>query len=384
MTSKLGCPRQPGARGQRVTAARLSLGQRVTGGRLSLGQQAAGWLRPGASRSARWPPNLLAALLSVVMAATVGWVATDLWRDRARLATGAVGSGPRPARVPLGAFLGSDATGVARIGGFQGWLHRIEVTVGRSYLPGATWADLEGPDWVLDPWTAWRAQRPERMLALNVPMVAGNESGRSDPDVAARLREGAAGRYDQHFAVLADRLVARHAADTVIVLGWEMNGTTYAGRCGPDPQAWREYWRRIVTAMRAVPGAQFRFDFAPARGAQGVPWPWCYPGDDVVDIIGMDSYDQEPGSSFSDFVQQPYGLQAQVDFAAGHGKPVSYPEWGLYDYGDNAAYVREMYRWINTHNVAYQSITDYCPHGVWRDSCNVVSGQEYRRLFETG
>jgi hypothetical protein len=288
--------------------------------------------------------------------------------------------GSRPAAVPLGAFLGADERGVAAIPHFAAWLG-VKVSVGRTYLPGESWDDLEGPDWALDPWAAWRAVDPQRLLVLNVPMLAPNETAASDAEVAGMLRLGAQGRYDRHFRRLAERLVGRQAADTVIVLGWEMNGTTYRSRCAPDPAAWRQYWRRIVAAMRDVPGQRFRFDFAPVRGEHAVPWPRCYPGDDVVDIVGMDSYDQAPGRSFADFVGQPFGLQAQVDFAAAHGKPVSYPEWGLYDYGDNPGYLRAMYSWLTRQNVAYHSITDYCPHGVWSCPANPAASRAFRALF---
>jgi beta-mannanase len=219
------------------------------------------------------------------------------------------------------------------------------------------------------------------MLVLNVPMVAPNEPPLGDDAAAALLRDGARGRYDQHFRTLAQRLVARRAGDTVLVLGWEMNGTTYTGRCAPDPTAWKDYWRRIVMAMRGVPGQRFRFDFAPVRGAQAVPWTDCYPGDDVVDIIGMDSYDQRPGGTFDEFASQPYGLRAHADFAAAHGKPMSYPEWGLYHHGDNAGYVCAMSTWISTHHVAYHSISDYCPHGVWRCADNPRAARAYRQAF---
>jgi hypothetical protein len=282
--------------------------------------------------------------------------------------------------APLGAFLGSDGRAVDATSRFSSWVGAT-VVVGHTYLPGNSWRDLEGPDWALDPWSAWRVARPERMLVLNVPMVAPNEPPLGDQEAAALLRQGAAGRYDEHFRTLAERLVRRQATDTIIVLGWEMNGTTYSGRCAPDPQAWKQYWRRIVAAMRSVPGQRFRFDFAPVRGAQAVPWPLCYPGDDVVDIIGMDSYDQKPGRTFSDFIHQPYGLQDQADFAAAHGKLLSYPEWGLYDYGDDPSYVRNMHAWFSAHNVAYQTITDYCPHGVWACGANPASSHAYRHLF---
>ena len=282
--------------------------------------------------------------------------------------------------VPLGAYLGAGQSGVDAVEQFESWLG-APVTVGRAYLPGHSWSDLEGPSAMLDPWSAWRAAKPDRMLVLNVPMVAPNEPALDDAEVATLLRAGADGEYDGHFRTLARRLVDRGAADTVIVLGWEMNGTTYSSRCGPNPLAWRQYWERIVTTMRSVAGQAFRFDFAPVRGRQAVAWPECYPGDAVVDIIGMDSYDMEPGESFTDYVHQPYGLQAQASFAEARGKPMSYPEWGLFERGDNGDYVRAMHQWATTHNVAYQSITDYCPHGVFRCSDNTTSREIYRQLF---
>lgn len=283
-------------------------------------------------------------------------------------------------RVPLGAFTGSDAEGIDALAGFAAWLN-APVTVGHPYLPGHAWEDLEGPDWLLDPWSAWRAGQPDRILVLNVPMVAPNEPPLADEETAEQLRRGAAGEYDHHFRRLAQRLVERGATDTILVVGWEMNGTTYSSRCAPDPEAWKQYWRRIVTAMRAVAGQRFRFDFTPARGIHAVEWPRCYPGDDVVDIIGLDSYDQAPGATFTEFVEQPDGLRAHAEFAAARGKPMSYPEWGLYDHADNPDYVRSMHRWITTHDVAYHTISDYCPHGVWRCSDSPRSSAVYRQLF---
>ena len=321
-----------------------------------------------------------AYVVAGVLAAIVIILAAGSWAYRSGKGAAPVTGPESPHPVPLGAFLGADRRGVDRIEGFSSWLG-VTVTVGRTYLPAGSWDDLEGPDWALDPWAAWRSERPGRVLAVNVPMVSPNEPPVGDAEAASLLRDGANGRYDAHFRKLAQRLVDRRANDTIVVLGWEMNGTTYSGRCAPDPDAWKRYWRRIVAVMRSVPGQRLRFDFSPVRGTQAIPWPNCYPGDDVVDIVGMDSYDQRPGHAFRDFVTQPYGLKAHADFAAAHRKPMSYPEWGLYDYGDDLNYVCAMYSWVTTHDVAYQSITDYCPHGVWSCAANPNSAGAYRQLF---
>ncbi|MET7570758.1 glycosyl hydrolase [Streptomyces sp. NPDC005492] len=292
--------------------------------------------------------------------------------------------GPEPVKTPgpaFGAFLDSGARGVARMAALSSWLGGAELRVGHTYLPGNHWSDIEGAPGLLDVWADWRTEKSDRTLVLNVPMQEHNEDGVSDDQVRRLLQQGAAGQFDQHFKALAQRLVDLKVPDTVIVLGWEMNGTTYTSRCGPDPEAWKKYWNRIVTTMRSVPGQKFRFDFTPSRGRDAVPWTQCYPGDDTVDIVGMDSYDQPSGLTFDEQVKEPYGLQEHVDFAKSHGKPISYPEWGLFRNGDNAEYMKRMLAWMDEHKPLYNTVTDYCPHGVWQCSENPKSSKIYRSVL---
>ncbi|MFG2005037.1 glycoside hydrolase family 26 protein [Spirillospora sp. NPDC048911] len=297
---------------------------------------------------------------------------------------GAVDSGDpaeKPnAAPPLGAFLGSGAEGVARIAKFEKWLGS-PVKVGHTYLPGENWAGIEGPSEIIGPWARWRAKDRSHLLVVNVPMIASNEVTLPDGVVSSLLRGGASGAFDNHFQRLAERLVKAGAPDTVIIPGWEMNGITYTSRCHPDPVMWKIYWRRIVATMRSVTGARFRFDFNATRGRDAIPWTECYPGDDVVDIIGSDSYDQPQGMSFAEFIKEPYGLQAQADFAAARKKPISFPEWGLFHNSDNPDYIQGMHKWMTSHDVAYQTLTDYCPHGVWQCAANPQASRTYRSLF---
>ncbi|MET9775645.1 glycosyl hydrolase [Streptomyces sp. NPDC006367] len=288
------------------------------------------------------------------------------------------GAGTAPA---FGAYLDYGARGVARMAALSHWLGGADLRVGHTYLPGDRWSNIEGAPGFLDVWADWRTREADRMLVLNVPMLERNEERVGDDEVRELLRQGAAGRFDHHFRALAERLVALKVPDTVLVLGWEMNGTTYTHRCGPDPEAWKTYWNRIVTTMRSVPGQEFRFDFTPSRGRDAVPWTRCYPGDDTVDIIGMDSYDQPRGMPFDEQVSEPYGLQAHVDFAKAHGKPISYPEWGLFRNGDNAEYMRRMLAWMDEHKPLYNTVTDYCPHGVWQCGDNPRSTAVYRSVL---
>jgi len=337
----------------------------------SVGRHRHGW------RGRRMRVLIAAAALAVSVGAVAGSVAyghapTVLSAQQVRSAR----------RVPFGAFLGSEQPGVDEVAAFDAWLGAKPgaagaASVGHTYLPGDNWSDIEGDTQVLGPWTSWHRQNKGSLLVLNVPMLPGNEVPTADAKVATLLEQGASGAYDQYFKVLSQRLVALGSGDAIIVLGWEMNGTTYTDRCAPDPTAWQQYWRAIVATMRSVPGADFRFDFDPSRGVDDIDWKSCYPGDATVDIIGMDSYDQAPGTGFADYADQPDGLDAQVAFAAAHHKPVSYPEWGLSRYGDDPAYISAMLAWIGAHDVVYQTITDYCPHGVFECAANPGSSAAY-------
>ncbi|MEU6662515.1 glycosyl hydrolase [Streptomyces sp. NPDC046821] len=288
---------------------------------------------------------------------------------------------PGPVYPAFGAYLDYGPAGVTRMAQLSKWLGGSELRVGHTYLPGDQWSNIEGAPGFLDSWAKWRQARADRIFVLNVPMLERNEDHLGDAEVRALLQRGAAGEFDEHFRALAKRLVGLKVPDTVIVPGWEMNGTTYTHRCGPDPEAWKAYWKRIVTAMRSVPGQKFRFDFTPSRGRDAVPWTKCYPGDDVVDIVGMDSYDQPEGESFDRQISEPYGLQAQVDFAKEHKKAISYPEWGLFRNGDNPQYMQRMLAWIDQHKPLYNTLTDYCPHGVWQCDDNPKASQVYRSVL---
>ncbi|WP_314415925.1 glycoside hydrolase family 26 protein [Streptomyces kroppenstedtii] len=328
------------------------------------------------------PPTVPAGVVAPMTPAAAPTVPTA---PAAPAVPGRASPEPAPPKSPgnpaFGAYLDYGPRGVARIAELSRWLGGADLRVAHTYLPGDRWSNIEGLPGFLDAWAHWRRAEADRLFVLNVPMLERNEEGVSDREVRGLLRRGAAGEFDHHFRKLAERLVELRVPDTVIVLGWEMNGITYTHRCGPDPEAWKKYWDRIVTAMRAVPGQKFRFDFTPNRGRDAIPWTQCYPGDETVDVIGMDSYDQPRGQSFDEAVSEPYGLQAHVDFAKAHGKPISYPEWGLFRNGDNATYMKRMLAWLDEHKPLYNTLTDYCPHGVWQCDDNPEASAIYRSVL---
>jgi Glycosyl hydrolase family 26 len=192
------------------------------------------------------------------------------------------------------------------------------------------------------------------------------------PDPVAKkpgwLRAGAAGRYRPHARRLAANLVRAGLGDAVIRLGHEANGDWYPHSIGDAPREyrqWRAFWRHTVKAMRGVRGARFAFDWTVHARYRPIPLHLWYPGDDVVDIVGIDAYDsgvRERTGRWRVIYERPVGIRDVARFARRHRKPLSIPEWGvgpktgkLLAGGDNPEYVRGIARVVRTNRVAYQS-----------------------------
>src|SRR4051794_18985817 len=135
---------------------------------------------------------------------------------------------------------------------------------------------------------------------------------------------------------------------------------------------WRQFWRQTVIAMRSVPGAHFEFDFCVNAGYRAIPLDKYYPGDDVVDIVGIDAYDSASKlpagpARWQALYNQPGGIREVLDFAKAHRKPLSIPEWGIgptgdkyLSAGDDPAYVDGIASVVRGHDGADQA--HFFPH----------------------
>jgi hypothetical protein len=237
-----------------------------------------------------------------------------------------------------------------------------------------TWAEWASP-WVLHPPSSdanlvgWKEAVPGRRLILSQPMV---------PDGAPTNWRvlGAKGAYDSYAKGLAHNLVAGGLGDSIIRLGWEANGNFDSeSALGTDPSQyadWAEYWANIVRAMRAVPGAHFLFDWTINVTYRPIPLASWYPGNDVVNIIGMDVYDGSVGGTataaakFQTLYNTPVdGLGAIAAFAKANGKPMSIPEWGLSPAsGDDPAFMEGLANFMDNNDVIYESYFDQPGGGV--------------------
>ena len=256
------------------------------------------------------------------------------------------------------------------------------------------WAGWEDPWFTHHPdpnlnWVKWQQAAPGRQLIITQNLFP---SQLNDSDWRTA---GAAGAYTDHARKLAQRLVAVGQGNAVIRLAHEANGNWYADSIGDTDrqmQLWRQFWRRTVIAMRSVPGAHFKFDFCVNAGYRAIPLDKYYPGDDVVDIVGIDAYDSASRLPAGDarwqaIYNQPGGIREVLDFAKAHHKPLSIPEWGIgptgdkyLSAGDDPAYIDGIASVVRNNDVAYQS---YFYNHQWAPELagSPLSLAAYRRHF---
>lgn len=149
------------------------------------------------------------------------------------------------------------------------------------------------------------------------------------------------------FEQVAQRLVAAGQAYAIVRIGWEWSADFFSwGAQNTSPAQYVTAFDDIVTAMRSVPGQHFLFDWCAASGAapSGSSYAQWYPGNQYVDYVGTDVYD-EPGQSWGTILDAPSGLAQTVSFARANGKLVSIPEWGL-DGTDDPAFIDDIYNFI--------------------------------------
>lgn len=210
---------------------------------------------------------------------------------------------------------------------------------------------------------------------------------------------GALGAYDRYAHQLAVNLVAAGMGNAVIQLGHEMNGTWYHDSLGNDPSEyadWATYWARIAKTMRAVPGSHFMFDWCINAGYRSIPFNSYYPGNSVVNIIGVDVYDSgmlgDPRSGsirWDSLYREKGGMEQIIAFAKGHNKPLSFPEWGLVTVrngglGDDPAYVEGIVATIENNPVVYESYFDNAVNGTIIIQDAPQSWRAWRKNFGPG
>jgi hypothetical protein len=252
--------------------------------------------------------------------------------------------------------------------------------------PMPTWSDWEQP-WMFsttgDNFDSWLAASSAHQVIMGMDLIPQSVSDNSDP--LTWESACAAGSYDSEATTLAKNLVSYGAGNIVIRLGIEANGAweaDYTGSSSTELGDWAQCYDNEVTAMRSVPGTHFLFVWNPNICTQDFPLDQWYPGDNYVDIIGADAYDTDCGTlkSVSQEGWSAYANDSSANtpndpnfpslnnmeaFAAAHGKPMSFPEWGLAQgTPDDAQYVTDMSQMFNSDDFSFQSYFDTNDDGI--------------------
>jgi hypothetical protein len=259
---------------------------------------------------------------------------------------------------------------------WEKWLKQPPSSVlGVDFYAQSTWEEFSRITWVPG---IWKKLNPARNVVWSVQLTA---KGTPLADVAE-------GMHDADFEAAA-RAISEAQPRAIIRLGWEMNLADSSWFAKGQEADYIKAFRHVVEIFRRY-SSDFKFDWCPGWGPQDVAADLAYPGDDVVDYIGLDVYDfkhdgseQERWNNF--YLKAPFGLEWHRDFAARHGKQMSYPEWGVGNFGDNPFFVQRMHDWFvrNSDNIAYAAYFDV--DGLWPTQIDnnqfPMSQKLFRKLF---
>jgi hypothetical protein len=333
-------------------------------------------------------------------------------------ANGVTGGSPTDPKAVQGVYLGptggSSVTGPYGMGrrvGYEAWLDHSVAWV-LDFVSRVNWTDVDNFGYVMSPYIAAGQQSS---LILSIPMGVVDDVGDGSYN-PTNLAAGARGDYNSHYAGMATSLVANGFQNCVIRVGHEFNGSWYPWYVGgtrvdidpssatfnqtlPGSTFYKRFWIKIVTAMRAVSGANFKFVWCPTVGDQydGASYinpADSYPGDAYVDVIAVDTYSQayptpvanNDPSNYAEIwdyqLNSSNGLQwcrnlangAAGSARAGLGvKQEGFTEWGVgqredgHGLGDSPEYVQLMYDWIAAGNVHHANYYNTPPDLAWGD-----------------
>lgn len=255
---------------------------------------------------------------------------------------------------------------------WEKWLGQEPSSVlGVDFYAQSTWEDFFKLSWVPG---IWKKLNPARNVVWSVPLTVKGTA----------LAAVADGMHDAEFAAAA-RAISEAQPGAIIRLGWEMNLNSMAWFAKGQEADYIKAFRRVVEIFRRYSN-DFKYDWCPGWGPQDSAADLAYPGDDVVDYIGLDVYDfKYEGSAeqrWNDFyLKAAFGLEWHRDFAARHGKPMSYPEWGVGNFGDNPFFVQQMHDWFvnNERNIAYAAYFDV--DGLWPTQIDNNRFPKSQKLF---
>ncbi len=273
----------------------------------------------------------------------------------------------RPAISQLGFYPGYGS--VAQLTSLESWLgHDANYVVqfadgNAANFAGSVWGEVTKAG-------AFQVVSNRTTLVESIPLAFGGfvdaTTAAGQATARAGLQASANGSNDSLYQQAATSMRAGGFGDAIIRLGWEFDGGWMPWSSNGNNALWVSAFQHVVNVFRSV-SPNFRFDWNGDPGwLQGQMG--AYPGDNYVDIIGLDVYDKglgvawnsstqtwaDPNAAFAKIIPN---LEFQRDFAITHGKQVSYPEWALAGGGsesagnagnDDPTFIQGMFDWMNS------------------------------------
>ncbi len=207
----------------------------------------------------------------------------------------------------------------------------------------------------------------------------------------------ASGAFDFYYEEWARRLAATGRTDVIVRVGWESN-RKFPWFAGADPYNYILTHRRIVTYLRTYnPTVTIEWCNV-KKGNQAGSVLDLYPGDEYVDIVGVDYYDVGPALNTQAIWDTqymrlynggPWGIGAWLEFAKSRGKLFACAEWGIRVGAtplnvDNAFYIEKMFEFFSN-NAAYIAYENYfnqkAEHQIAPPDVNPMAAAAYLSLW---
>lgn len=239
------------------------------------------------------------------------------------------------------AVQGDPATGVA-----EAAKAGDPVTVVALSVPGKSWSELTSanPMWA-------KAVKTNSDPVWAIPLTM---QGASLADIAA-------GKYDTQWSGLGD-VIAQHKTPGVVRLVTPSTGSAEEGKAA--------FTRAAESIKKASPKTRIEWD--PPLGLSAAELDAAYPGDGVVDLVGVSVVDSS--KSWLSVLNGPGGLTERSDWAAKQGKPMAI-HWAIAEKSPSS-WVVNMRDWIEVSAVRKRVAMDTV---TTANTGQAVA--EYRRLW---
>ena len=198
------------------------------------------------------------------------------------------------------------------------------------------------------------------------------------PERRASLTACSKGDYRSHWEGFARALTAAGIDDPTLDLGSGEPGAV------SEPEAFAGCYRQVAAAVRGVlPRArmQWTVDRGVAATTDPATLTAAWPGDGVVDIVGIDALDT--GDNWSKTVNGVGGLNWWGDFAAERRARIALSGWGPAPgsaaSAENASYVQNMHDWLA--RMAARGLLAYDLYAEPSEAATGTAARVYRALF---